>query len=111
MEYFAKVANNDWQDQVKVLSHHSKYHVEFLEIISKFKPLWDGNLECIKAVHHWIELNQTDSWILQSMPHRTGPKARKLEHCRHGSCGTGEKQVGVAHSICNQAGWEDTIPC
>lgn len=50
-----------WKHEVKILEGHAQYGAEFIKMLSEFECMWDGCLERVKAVPHWIELSLEDT--------------------------------------------------
>lgn len=50
--------NLDWKDEFKVLYEFVAHHHKFVEILAKFKNMWEGHLGSIRVVQHRIELGE-----------------------------------------------------
>lgn len=69
------------------------YLTRILRFVTKFtgmfwqsERMWDGRFGCIKAVHHRLELDKTDSWLSFFAPYHAGPKAREFEKQKSIGC-------------------------
>lgn len=71
-------ATNDWRDEVDLPEKNNPYLDEMIDMLSKFEPMWNGNLGHIKADKHGIELTSETVRPIYSAPYHSGPTARQF---------------------------------
>lgn len=75
-----KISKDNLCEALTLPDEYSAYGEKFVNIITEFERMWDGDTSSIKAMQHRIERQKTDIWPIHSAPYRAGPKAREFKN-------------------------------